>query len=200
MTDQNIPNILRDPEFQAGESERFRRFFSDNVLASKESTRELTFGAGIQVIDCFSTLFAEWTHIGGDLVVHLFPRNGVRDTWYPGRHTAVCRSCRRTHPEVGGDGIPRSPCPACRSRAFVYQPGRGEIAGTLPFTFPQTFRSTMKAAADRVWFGDVHVDYVPEMRAYCLRFVGVATVDKRAADNGGMLDRFLTELDARLDP
>jgi hypothetical protein len=83
----------------------------------------------LPVVENFSNLFAEYEVRDGDLLVHVFPRNGGEDRYWP--------------PEVKEDG--------------TYVGGRLEeiIAGV---SFPNDIVNRIKDAVDKVWQGDVAID------------------------------------------
>lgn len=94
----------------------------------------------LEPVTSFSTLFAEWTFKGSDLLLHLFPRAGSDDQWYP----------------------------ASYSSNGTYIPARLEEKATI--TFPGYMRDHIKAASDKTWMGDVAIDLVPELGAYSVQF------------------------------
>jgi len=83
----------------------------------------------LPVVDCFGNLFAEYELRENDLLVHVFPRGGGEDRYWP---------C-----EYKKDG--------------TYIPSRLEetVEG---IAFPNDIVNKVKAAADKLWQGDIAVD------------------------------------------
>lgn len=126
----------------------------------------------MDVVTCFSTLFAKWEFQEDGLIVQLFPRCGPTDEWFEGSYEG-------------------------RERRARYHPGRGEA----PFSgarFPNGFVDNIKDAANQVWMGEVKIDYVEELRSYVLLFLGLPRSEDFESE-GGFLDRFLTKIDEALE-
>jgi len=114
-------------------------------------------------------LFAEYNVKKGDVLLHLFPRDGSNDQWTDGHYINRCRGCRSEVP------MPRTqrelrPCPRCGHTGLVYIPGRSEEASKV--AFPANARDLIKKAVDAVWMGDVAIELVPELRAYVVQIQG----------------------------
>ena len=141
----------------------------------------------LPVIDIFSNLFAEYEIRDGDLLVHVFPRNGGEDRYWP---------C-----EYKEDG--------------TYIPSRlEEVIESV--AFPNDIVNRIKEAADKVWQGDVAIDLAtllrynedanvekedPEnvdLRAYAVQFQGAANTVKLAGVHK-FVDKFCEELDSKLE-
>lgn len=169
----------------------------EQLRAAVESFQKFDFGIGgnLRTVTCFSTLFAEWEEQETGLVVHLFPRGGAGDEWFEGHYLPRCQNCRR---DVA---VPRrlselKPCPACGCSGLMYVPGRGE-APADGLVFPENIEQVIRSAGNRVFMGDVFIDFVPELEAWALKFIGVAA-DVFTAE-GGPLDRFLGIVDQALE-
>lgn len=93
----------------------------------------------------FSTHFAEYEIKGNDVLVHLFPRGGNEDRWYPESYNA--------------EG--------------TYIPGRREVKASV--SFPKDAAARIKAAVDAMWQGSVAVEEVPELGAFVVQFQGAKT-------------------------
>lgn len=83
----------------------------------------------LPVVECFGNLFAEYELRENDLLVHVFPRGGGEDRYWP---------C-----EYKTDG--------------TYIPGRLEET-VNGLAFPNDIVNKVKAAADKMWQGDIAVD------------------------------------------
>jgi len=81
-----------------------------------------------EVVESFSTHFAEYEVKDKDLLVHLFPRRDENDRWYPS--------------SLKDDG--------------TYIPSRRETVTDL--RFPEDMEERIKVAVDAVWQGDVAID------------------------------------------
>jgi len=93
-----------------------------------------------EVVHHFSTHFAEYAIKEGDLLVHLFPRSGSDDKYYPASYD----------PKKN------------------YIPGRLEEKATV--VFPGDMSERIKKAADKVWQGSVAIDLTPELGSYAVQF------------------------------
>jgi hypothetical protein len=102
------------------------------------------------LVDCFSTHFLEYEFKAKDLLVHLFPRGGAEDRWYP---------------------------PSIRDGRTI--PGRLEEP-VLGLSFPDDMTNRIERAASSVWAGDISADYVPELKAYAIQFLEAANTLKQA--------------------
>jgi hypothetical protein len=121
-------------------------------------------------VTAFSSHFGEWAVQGPHILVHLFPRAGAADVWYPSRYS--------------DDGK-------------RYVPGRREIK-PKGLAFPGTMTEIIQAAADAVTFGDVELDYVGELGAWAIRFRDVEPQEDWLKE-GGLLEQFFTKIDEGLD-
>lgn len=122
------------------------------------------------LVDGFSTFFAEWACQGPHILVHLFPRAGEADTWYEGR--------------VLSDGRTRIPA-------------RREIK-IKGLEFPTYSEALIKKAAGAVTFGDVELDYVPELGAWAVRFRDAEPTEAWLKSEG-FLEQFFTKFDEGLE-
>lgn len=129
----------------------------------KTSEREFT------VVDAFSTHFGQFAWVDGKLVVHVFPRAGENDKFYPPKYT-----------ENGKQYIP------------------GRLEKNAGIKWRGDIRQIIENACNEVTFGDVELDWIPELHAWALRFHDCAVVDDWMGD-GGYLAQFFTSIDAQLD-
>jgi hypothetical protein len=135
MSDAGMPV----PEWVSGAREEMQEVIGNGEpeAIGKLERRDLP------VVEEFSTLFAEYEVKGKDLLVHLFPRGGEEDRYWP---------C-----EYREDG--------------TYIPGRlEEVVESVRFS--DVVVDLIKAAADKVWQGDVAID-----RAKILRYGESADVE-----------------------
>jgi len=137
-----------------------------SVVAEKTADRVSIKPVEFEKLDDYQNLFAEFGVREGDVILHLFPRDGADDQWVEGHYVNLCRSCKKGVP------APRSvsklsPCPACGHTGLVYVPGRVEEKAEA--AFPVNMRDLIKEAMDRVWMGDVAVEEVPELGAYAVQ-------------------------------
>jgi len=146
---------------------------------------------GVEVRDLnklldFSTLFAEFFERDDTIVVHLFPRDGEEDRYYP---------------EEDRDG--------------KRIPGRLELS-FRNVTFPKNMEELIKKASDTVWMGNVAVEPIavlrydddadvefdkPEERptgCYVTQFQGVKTA-AHVIGPKKFVDKFCKELDKLLE-
>lgn len=93
----------------------------------------------------FSTHFAEYELKGDDILVHLFPRGGSEDRWYP---------------ETYENG--------------EYRPARREVK-VENVSFPDDVEKKAKDAVDQVWNGSVCIETVPELGALVVQFQNAKT-------------------------
>ena len=123
----------------------------------------------LTLIDAFTSHFAEYEVKNNDVLVHLFPRRGDGDRWYPA-------SC---------------------DKHGAYRPARREIRveGCL---FPQDMGGKTKLAADNVWQGNVAIDEVPELNAYVVQFQNAKTTAQTVGVSK-FVDKFCEEVDKQLD-
>ncbi len=77
----------------------------------------------------------------------------------------------------------------------TYVPGRCEqkIDG---LKFPENFPKLLHTSASKVWMGNVKCSFVPELESYVLLFEGLMGA---SSQEGGLLDKFLEQLDQLLD-
>lgn len=121
------------------------------------------------VVDCFSTHFLEYEFKGQDLLVHVFPRGGSEDRYYP--------------PSL--------------SKSGNHIPGRLEEP-VESLSFPDDMCDRIARAASCVWAGDVSADYVLELKAYAIQFLGAANTLKTEG-LGNFVDLFSEALDRNLE-
>ena len=142
----------------------------------------------------FSTHFAEYMTRENDLLVHFFPRDGEKDTWEDGRYINRCRNCRAEVPEgrVGGQRA----CDRCGHVGLLYLPGRREQASEIKF--PEGMHDLLKAAADKVWMGDVAIESVEELGAWVIQFQN-AKQTANVVGPGKFVDKLCEEVDRLLD-
>ena len=122
------------------------------------------------LVDYFDTFFGEWKQEGTNILVHLHPRAGKADIWYDARYVDQGRR---------------------------YVPGRREI---LPkgLCFPPQMEETVKAACNKVTFGDVELDFVKELGAWAIRFCDVESYNDWV-NEGGFLEQFFIAVDDGID-
>lgn len=148
----------------------------------------------MEVVSDYSTFFAEFELAGDDILIHLFPRAGEEDVWTEGRYIDRCRACHREVPPLR-EGQKLQQCPHCRKTSgLIFVPGRRDepIKGLV---FPQSMRQHIEEAG-QAWLGDAKLDYVEELHAYVIKFIGAATVEQPMV----VLLKFLDTLDTLLDP
>jgi hypothetical protein len=134
----------------------------------------------------FSSLFVEFYERDDTLLVHLFPRGGGEDRYYPA--------------EVKDD---------------IRVPGRLELS-YRSIQFPPNIEDMIKRASDEVWMGDVAFEKIEVLRyeddddvetaelrevdtgTYVVQFQGVKTT-ARLIGISKFVDRFSEELDKLLD-
>jgi DNA-directed RNA polymerase subunit RPC12/RpoP len=148
----------------------------------------------MNAITCFSTLFAEWFVREGDVLLHLFPRNGQQDQWTDGHYLPKCQRCHADVPlEIAKA---KKPCPQCSHLGLVYVPGRREAKADC--RFPDNIRELIKEAVDAAWMGDAAIDEVQELGAWVVQF---QSAKNTAVVLGGnkFVDKVCEELDKRLE-
>jgi methionine-rich copper-binding protein CopC len=134
----------------------------------------------------FSTLFAEYFERDDTIVVHLHPRGGESDRYYPAE-------------EKDGKRIP----------------GRLELS-IRSIQFPENIEELIKKASDAIWMGDVAVEAISVLRyeedddvavdepketatgAYVVQFQGVKTT-AHVIGPKKFVDTFCEELDKLLE-
>lgn len=120
----------------------------------------------LEKITDYPDFFAEYDLREGDLLIHLFPRDGLEDEWTDGHYVNLCNNCKQEVP------MPRKPselkpCPSCGHTGLVYIPGRVEEKREA--AFPINARELIKEAVDEVWMGDVAIEEVPELGAFAVQ-------------------------------
>jgi len=159
-----MSNSMPVPEWAKDASSQLSKAY-EGVDHSKSKTivRDLS------PVDTFSTHFAEYEVKKNDLLVHLFPRNGRKDRWYP-----------ESYNDSG-----------------TYVPGRREVK-SKDCAFPMDMTDKIKKAADNVWQGSVAIEEVPELGAYVAQFqdakntIGVVGKER-------FVDSFCAALDSYLE-
>lgn len=121
------------------------------------------------IVDSFSTHFLEHEFKKDDLLVHVFPRSGKEDRYYP----------------------------SSLSKSGAYLPGRLEEPAK-GVSFPDNIMERLELAIEAVWAGDVGVDYVPELKAYAIQFHGAANTLKKPGPSE-FIDLFSEALDRNLE-
>ena len=119
-------NEAREQMFKAHQSVDYKN--------AGTKVRELT------PVTCFSTHFAEYELKEKDILVHVFPRGGHSDRWYPESY----------------------------NKEGTYIPGRREFKAEV--SFPTDMKDRIKTASDTVWQGSIAVDEVSELGAYVIQF------------------------------
>lgn len=122
------------------------------------------------VVDFFSTFFGEWAFQGSKILVHLFPRAGEPDVWYEARYT---------------------------NNGKTYVQGRKEFC-PKGLRFPKKMEAIIKAAANKVTFGDVELTQVIELEAWALRFKDIESEADWIKD-GGLLEQFFRAIDEGIE-
>ena len=179
MTSMPTPSWAEEMKDQMAEAYQ-------NVEAAKFKPIDLS------KITSFSTFFAEWMLKDKDLLVHLFPRDGAGDRWDDGKYINRCRNCRAEveYPKRLNE---MKPCHRCGHTGLVYVPGRVEERSTKA-EFPADMADYIKSAADKVWMGDVAIDYAPELGAFAVQFQHAKNTLNTVGESE-FLDKFLEELD-----
>lgn len=142
----------------------------------------------LPVVENFSNLFAEYEVRDGDLLVHVFPRGGANDRYWP--------------PEIKEDG--------------TRVEGRLELSGEELPSFPNDIVNRIKTAVDKVWQGDVAIDkatvlryeltddvaeddpFERDLKAYAVQFQDAASAVEQIGV-GKFMDQFCEALDALLE-
>lgn len=136
-------------------------------------------------------LFAEFGTKEDDVLIHLFPRDGLEDEWSDGKYADRCSSCLGEVPESS-----RS-CPRCKHYGRVYIPGRVEEKSKV--SFPANMLDYIKLCVDRVWIGDVAAEEVPELGAYVIQIQrGKSTATAAGLEN--IVRRICAPLDRLIAP
>lgn len=140
-------------------------------------------------------LFAEFDVREGDVLIHLFPRDGLEDEWSYGHYVNLCHNCRHEVP------MPRKPselkpCPSCGRTGLVYIPGRVEEKSFA--AFPINARELIKEAVDEVWMGDVAIEEVPELGAFVVQIQSARNTAKLVGPLQ-FVDKICSALDSLLD-
>ena len=175
MSEMSVPSWAEDAKKQM-----FDAHGSINYEKGGVKVRELN-----KVLD-FSTLFAEFFEREDTLVVHLHPRGGAEDRYYP----EEVRDNKRI-------------------------PGRLELS-FREVKFPQNMEELIKKAADAIWMGNVAVEPVAVLRyeeddniaedepkevevgSYVVQFQGVKTTSYVVGPQK-FVDTFCEELDKLLE-
>ena len=135
-----MSNEMPVPEWAAEAREQmFSAHGKINYEKSGAAPRVLTAVTG------FTTHFAEFEVKGRDVLVHLFPRGGESDRWYP---------------ETYKEG--------------KYLPARREVK-IENVEFPDGIEDKIKKAADSMWQGSVAIEKVPELGAAVVQFQNAKT-------------------------
>lgn len=134
----------------------------------------------------FSTLFAEYQLKGGDLLIHLFPRMGAEDRWYPGEVRNDRYLPARREVDTGArfpDDI------ADRIKAAADQVWQGEVS----VEESKVYRYDEGA--------DIEKDKPEEVSigSFAVQFLHAKQTAKVVGE-GKFMDKFCEELDARLEP
>jgi hypothetical protein len=111
-------------------------------------------------------LFVEYGVKESDVLIHLFPRDGLEDQWADGHYINRCHKC---HAEVPMGDRPGStkPCLKCGNMGLVYIPGRVEEKSKV--SFPGNMLDFIKESVDHVWIGEVAAEEIPELGAYVIQ-------------------------------
>lgn len=162
---------------------------------------EFEVGADFELVDHFTTLFAQWSlkDQGRNVVVQLFPRAGAEDRFFEGYTKPNCGSCGRPLTRKPSPIRPQGvlSCSTCARRKeqsrIVIVPGRLErpVEG---LSFPKDTAEAVITSADVVWSGDVLGPvYLEELAAFVVKFLEAGS----AAET--LVDQFLRQLDERLE-
>jgi hypothetical protein len=99
----------------------------------------------LEPLTTFTSHFAEYEVKGNDVLVHVFPRGGEEDRWYPEEY-----------------------------REGKYYPARREVK-VEGVAFPEGAEAKAKAAVDKMWSGSVCIETVPELGAMVVQFQDAKT-------------------------
>ncbi len=165
------------------------------------SRSELVVGGDFELVDHFTTLFAQWSvkDSGDSVLVQLFPRAGAGDAYSEGYTKPNCGACSRPLTRKPSPVRPQGTlhCATCARRKeqarIVYVPGRLEkpVEG---LSFPEGTADAVMDAADLVWAGDVQGPiYLDELQAFALKFQRAGSIAET------LVDQFLRQLDSKLE-
>lgn len=153
------------PEWAKNANEQVAKIYEGIDYGKSEgaAVRKLVF------VDSFTSHFAEFEIKKDDLLVHLFPRRGDGDRWYP----------------------------ASYDNKGAYRPARREIK-VEGCAFPDDMSYRIQKASDYMWQGSVAIELVPELGAYVVQFQGAKnTVKVVGVDK--FVDKFCEQVDKQLD-
>lgn len=134
----------------------------------------------------FSTLFAEYQFKGDDLLVHLFPRAGAEDRWYPGEVKDDRYLPARREVDTGAR-FPSDMYDRIKSAADSVWQGEVSIKESKVFRYRKG-ANIKTDKPDEVSIGSFAVQFQNAQQT--AKLVGV----------GKFMDKFCEELDARLEP
>lgn len=159
-----MSNSMPVPEWAKDASNQLSKAY-EGVDHSKSKTfvRDLT------PVDIFSSHFAEYEIKKNDLLIHLFPRKGKEDRWYP-----------ESYNDKG-----------------VYIPGRREVKAEN-CSFPTDMRDRIKKASDSIWQGSVAIEAVPELGAFVVQFQNAKNT-AAILGKEKFVDRFCEGIDEALE-
>lgn len=148
-------------------------------------------GMGLQSPDLtpitdFSTLFAEYEFKGNDLLVHLFPRKGSEDRWYPDEVRDGKYIPARREEDIGAR-FPKDFEVKIKSAADEIWQGEVSIQESKVFRYDEG-ADVEKDEPKEVSIGSFAVQF--QSAKQTAKVVGV----------GKFMDQFCEELDARLEP
>jgi hypothetical protein len=148
----------------------------------------------MDVIEDYPHLFAEYMVKANDVLLHIFPRNGMNDRWTDGHYINRCKNC---HSEVPTPPTKNSmkPCHKCGHSGLIYIPGRAEELREIGMDITPK----IKQAVDTAWMGDAAVEVYPEIGAYVVQFQGAGGAAK-AVGLSKFVSQICDTLNALLSP
>ena len=124
------------------------------------------------MIEDFSTLFAEYEEKEKDILVHLYPRIDASDLWSEGHFINRCRNCRTERDLSKVKSMTDlTACPKCDHLGLVYVPGRRDELGEKVM-FPVDMLDRIAQAAEDTWMGETAAE-----RAVLLRYASEQEIE-----------------------
>jgi DNA-directed RNA polymerase subunit RPC12/RpoP len=122
------------------------------------------------LVEGYSTHFLEFDARDDDFIIHVFPRGGADDRYFPGEYVNKCRNC--------GSEVPSpktmtavNPCPKCGHTGLKYVPGRLETKNNLKF--PDGIEKMIEESIGKAWLGDYVLEFVPELNSYAIQIKNI---------------------------